>query len=193
MALRRSPLNKNNLAPEKSPVPKRRTRPSQKWKTQEREISRHMQQADGPPKNPALKLLQTVTGRLGHLYSLRMDSASEHYTIEVKNRKLPAWVCEAWALLYKNGRDYNLEPLLVLTLTKGQDKGDYEGSPVPLSPLYCITQTRHDELLRKEREYDALTQNALTTTQEKYGFHATLDSTPEPSVSGPLRTKRSNR
>lgn len=129
---------------------------SMQWKVEEREVSRHMQTSDGITDNPALKILQTSTGRLGHLTALRLDSVSKHYVIEVKNRKLPLWVIQAWNLIHQQGKDFNLSPLLVLTLTSEQEKGVYHTKPVKLSSLYCLTEERHDELLDIERNYYAL-------------------------------------
>lgn len=141
-----------------TPTRVRRTRKIiNRWKGQEREISRHMQTADGPCEHIALKLLQSSTGRLGHLQTLRMDSASKNYIIEVKNRKLPKWIVDAWVLIQQHGVNYTSNGLLVLTLADEQ-------AATGASPLYCISQDRHDYLLECERNY-------LASQQEKNDVH----------------------
>ncbi len=123
-----------------------------RWKTDERAVSKLYNEIDGNTDNPALRMLQTSSFRLGHLNALRVDSASKNYMIEVKRRGLVAWLHKAWILIQQKGRDFKTEPVLVLCMTDDQNSYEYEGKKYPCEDIHGITASRHAELLAYERE-----------------------------------------
>jgi hypothetical protein len=127
-----------------------------RWKTDERETSRLYQEIDGPTENPALKILQTSTGRLGHLNALRVDASSKNYMIEVKRRGLVAWLHKAWVLIQQKGRDFKVEPVLVLCMTDDQNSYEHDGKKYACEDIHGITASRHAYLLECERQLFAI-------------------------------------
>lgn len=126
---------------------------TQRWKTKERDIARLLQRIDGPPRSAVLRSLQTSTGRLGHLSDLQVDSASRTFAIEIKCRKLPVWLIQAWCQINERAREFGLEPLLALTIAAGQHEKTYQhaGKTYKTPELCIITFDRLEALLACER------------------------------------------
>ena len=117
-----------------------------KGKRFEREVSSWIKKHDGiDEENYAV----TSSGRLGAGYNdLGFDIPAESYSVECKHRNsVPKWLMEAWEQVIKvtqqenDKHKTNKSPMLTI-------KKNYK--PV----IHCLTEKRHAELLRKEREYD---------------------------------------
>jgi hypothetical protein len=138
---------------------KPRATPSQKSlmrrsKTSERDIAKRMLSADGP--DPAFKNIATSTGRIGHITNIRVDAVSLHYVTENKNRILPVWIRDAWILINQRAEDFNKYPLLHLDPPNFPKTIPINGQQKKLDSMAVITQTRHEELIQKERELEEL-------------------------------------
>lgn len=104
---------------------------SQAWKTSERRIASKLQRAAGVVRDPVLKQLVTVTGRVGHLVTLGFDilvgNADDGTALvgEAKRRKafLTAEAQRALLQIFRIGQEYNRTPVLGFTLT--EDVPDY--------------------------------------------------------------------
>lgn len=128
---------------------------SEAWKVNERSLAKWMVEHDGP--NPIFQKLRLVTstGRVGHLTGLQFDAASFHYAGECKRREsAPAWLTDCWAQVNQIADEQNLTPLLGLWLPR--ETYTFDGKQKRLPELHVIRPERHAELLRKEKEYDAL-------------------------------------
>ena len=111
-----------------------------KGKRFEREVAQWLIENDGEDETFAT----TSSGRLGPNTSLQFDVPSRHYACECKHRKsVPKWLMGAWEQVIEVADEHDKEPLLTI-------KKNYK--PV----MHCLTEERHAELLRKEREYDKI-------------------------------------
>lgn len=116
---------------------KRRLRKS---KEAERDSGRWLLQHDGA--DPVWKHIASVTGRVGFYHDLQFDVVSAHYAGEIKNRRLPVWMLDAWLQIIRIAREQGKEPLLIVV-----------PSNVGVKPpaLHIITPERHERLLEYER------------------------------------------
>ena len=118
-------------------------------KQSERDGGHWLQKHDG--EDPMWKHVASSTGRVGHITGLQFDMVSIHYTCENKQIKLPARFLQFWLQIVDisvtHGKDalLRIEPTNVLV-------GVRKKAPV----MHIITEDRHAELLRKEKEYDSV-------------------------------------
>lgn len=138
---------------------KPRATPSQKSlmrrsKGSERDISKRMVAADGP--DPAFKNIASSTGRVGFITNMRIDAVSKNYVIENKNRVLPKWQVDAWVLINQRAIDFDKHALLHLDPPNVPRTMPINGQQKKLDSMAVITQTRHEELIQKERELEEL-------------------------------------
>ena len=119
-------------------------------KDAERQAGRWAQKFDG--EDPQWKNVSSSTSRVGHITQLQFDVVSNHYAIEVKNVKLPATMLKWWLQIVGIATLHSKDALLYI-----QPSNVVEIHGVPKRPMtmHIITEERHSELLRKEREYDA--------------------------------------
>ena len=123
-------------------------------KTSERNIAKRMVAIDGP--DPAFQHIATSTGRIGHITNIRVDAISKHYVTENKNRVLPAWLNDAWLLINQRAEDFNKHALLHLDPPNMPKTMPINGQQKKLDSMAVITQTRHEDLIQKERELEEL-------------------------------------
>ncbi len=116
-------------------------------------ISQRMKKADG--EDPLYSKIATSTGRVGHITHLRVDSISMNYVIENKNRVLPAWMNDAWLLINQRAIDFDKHALLHIDPPNMPKEFPINGTVVPLDTMAIITQTRHEQLIRIEKEHHA--------------------------------------
>jgi hypothetical protein len=147
-----------------------------RWKNDERDTAKTYQRIDGPTENKVLRKLVTknkageIVGRLGHLTDLRVDSCSKSYMIESKRRSLPKWLHDAWVQVQQIARDYDVHPVIALTMVDEQNSYTYEGKTVPCEDIHGITAKRHADLLRMERQLKALDAAMANWTTEAQEF-----------------------
>lgn len=123
-------------------------------KTSERGIAQRMVDADG--HDPMFRHIATSTGRIGHITNIRVDAVSLHYVTENKNRVLPTWMIAAWLLINQRAEDFDKHALLHLDPPNMPKNYPINGVTKKLDTMAVITQTRHEELIRKERELEEL-------------------------------------
>lgn len=123
-------------------------------KKSERDIARTMVQVDGP--DPLYEKIASSTGRIGHITNIRVDAISKHYVTENKNRVLPKWLIDAWLLIQQRAIDFGKWPLLHLDPPNAPRDFVLNGKKEPMSSLCIITQSRHSDLIQKERELEEL-------------------------------------
>lgn len=128
----------------------------QRAKYSERVNARKFLEVDGPDEG-ALGKSATKTGRVGFLTHLQFDFASKHYVGEVKytssKAKDPSFRLTRSIIqkIINAARDFNKEPVLII---------HFAG----LEPIHCITESRHFELLKKERRHE--NPNSLNCREE---------------------------
>lgn len=118
-------------------------------KDSERGIAKRMSAIDGP--DPAFANIASSTGRIGHITGIRVDAVSRTYVTENKNRKIPSWMAAAWILINQRATDFNKNALLHVDPPNLPKTIPVNGKQQKLDTLAIITQTRHEELIRKER------------------------------------------
>ena len=118
-------------------------------KDSERSIAKRMVAADGA--DPAYANIASSTGRVGHITNMRFDAVSKHYITENKNRKIPSWMITAWIVLNQRGVDFSKNILLHVDPPNMPKDIQINGGKVKLDTLAIITQTRHEELIQRER------------------------------------------
>lgn len=123
-------------------------------KNSERAIGKRMLAADGP--DHAFDKIATSTGRIGHITNIRVDTVSKNYVVENKNRKIPTWMADAWLLINQKAVQFNKEALLHIEPPNLPKTFSAEGQEFKLDTMAVITQTRHEELIRSERELQEL-------------------------------------
>lgn len=123
-------------------------------KNSERDEARHMIAVDGI--DPLYAKIASSTGRVGHITNMRIDGISLNYVMENKNRVLPKWLIDAWILILQRAEDFQKHALLHLDPPNAPKEYPINGVKKKTSSMYVITQARHDELIGKERELDAI-------------------------------------
>lgn len=104
---------------------------------------------DGPdPRYPPGSLLVTSTGRVGHITGLQFDILSKTYAGENKHIKVPANLWKFWKQIVNVAFKQGKEPCIVLE--PAMDEKRIDGLPIPV--MHMISEARHAELLRCERE-----------------------------------------
>lgn len=126
-------------------------------KDSERGIAKRMSAIDGP--DPAFANIASSTGRIGHITGIRVDAVSRSYVTENKNRKIPSWMAGAWILINQRATDFNKNALLHVDPPNLPKTIPVNGKQQKLDTLAIITQTRHEELIRKERALKMLLEN----------------------------------
>lgn len=139
-------VGKDRLESKESPD-QRRLR--MRAKRSERAIAKRMTQIDG--RDPAFDRIASSTGRIGHITGIRADAVSAHYIIENKNRKLPAWLINAWVLINQKGHDFDKEVLLHIEPPNMPRDIPINGVKEHLENMSIITQSRHEDLIYKEK------------------------------------------
>jgi hypothetical protein len=118
-------------------------------KDSERSIARRMQEIDG--QDPLYKNIASSTGRIGHITGMQVDAISANYITENKNRKLPLWLIKAWVLINQKGYEFHKHILLHIEPPNAPKEIPSAGTTVKLSTMAVITQSRHEELIKKEK------------------------------------------
>ena len=93
--------------------------------------------------------LVTTTGRIGHITSLQADCMSKTYLSEVKNIKVWAGLWAFWKQIVVKAAQHGKEPMMAIY--PSNEDTVMEGVKVP--GFHIITEDRHAELLRFERDY----------------------------------------
>lgn len=140
-------------------------------KRSERAIAKRMTLIDG--KDPAFEKIASSTGRIGHITGIRADAVSAHYIIENKNRKLPAWLINAWVLINQKGYDFRKEVLLHIEPPNMPKEIPVNGVKERLENLSIITQSRHEDLIQKEKALEAV-EEAIYSGKTNVGRIKTL-------------------
>lgn len=133
-------------------------------KNSERNIGKRMIDADGA--DPAFRNIASSTGRVGHITGMRIDTVSRTYVTENKNRKLPTWLIKAWLLINQRGISFNKNILLHLEPPNMPKDFPIEGRREKLDTMALITQTRHEDLIKKERLLNELENKIFS--EDKY-------------------------
>lgn len=118
-------------------------------KDSERGIAKRMVAVDGA--DPSFSKIASSTGRIGHISGLRVDAVSRNYVTENKNRKMPTWFIEAWVLINQRGQDFNKQILLHIDPPNMPREYLTQGTKKKLDTMAVITQTRHENLILKEK------------------------------------------
>ncbi len=123
-------------------------------KNSEREISRRMQQVDGP--DPIYKNVASSTGRVGHITGMQIDSISKNYVIENKNRSLPIWINKAWIQILQRAQDFNKEALLHIEPSNIAKEFPVNGMKFKTPNMAIISQERHEDLILAEKDLNSI-------------------------------------
>ncbi len=115
----------------------------------ERSAGKWAQRNDGI--DPQWANVSSSTSRVGHITQLQFDVVSTHYAIEVKNVKLPATILKWWLQIVGVATLHGKDALLYI---QPSNVVNVRGVPKRPMTMHVITEERHSELLRKEREYD---------------------------------------
>jgi hypothetical protein len=140
--------------PSQSTADQRRLR--RRAKDSERGIAKRMVAADGP--DPSFSKIASSTGRIGHISGLRIDAVSRTYVTENKNRKMPTWLITAWVLLNQRGEDFQKNILLHVDPPNMPHEYQSQGLKKKLDTMAIIKQSRHEELIKKEKALGELEQ-----------------------------------
>jgi hypothetical protein len=116
----------------------------------ERDTGKWLQKHDGIDEK--WKGISSSTSRVGHITQLQFDVVSPHYACEVKNVKLPATMLKWWLQIVGIAATHGKDALLVI---RPSNVVEIHGVPKRPMNMHIITEERHAELLRKEKEYDA--------------------------------------
>lgn len=119
-------------------------------KNSERGFAKWLIEHDGP--DPKYKHLTSSTGRIGHVTGLQADAVSIHYLAECKNVKVPATLAKWWQQIVVKGNDWHKDPILMWQPSNADEHRVY-GKPLP--DMHILTESRHAELLAKEKIADA--------------------------------------
>lgn len=125
-------------------------------KDSERGIAKRMVAADGP--DPSFSKIASSTGRIGHISGIRIDAVSRTYVTENKNRKMPTWLIAAWVLINQRGEDFHKHVLLHIDPPNMPREYQSQGLKKKLDTMSIITQTRHENLIIKEKALSELEQ-----------------------------------
>lgn len=118
-------------------------------KNSEREISRRMQEVDGP--DPVYKNVASSTGRVGHITGMQIDSISKTYVIENKNRTMPAWINKAWIQIHQRAHDFGKQALLHIEPSNIAREFPVNGIKLRTPNMSIISQERHESLIVSEK------------------------------------------
>lgn len=113
----------------------------------ERDVGRWLLQHDGP--DPLMVGIASSTGRVGHITGMQIDVLSKTYATEVKNIKMPIKFLAFWDKIVARAVERGKEPLLVVEPSNLQ-----VGMRKHVPRLHIISEDRHEELLRKEKEIE---------------------------------------
>lgn len=123
-------------------------------KESERDIAKRMVAADGP--DPAFRNIASSTGRIGFITGMMIDAVSRTYVTENKNRKMPTWLIDAWVKINQRAYDFNKNALLHIEPPNMPREYLIQGSKQKLDTMAIITQTRHEDLIKCERNLSEL-------------------------------------
>lgn len=121
----------------------------QRSKNAERRIAKTMAITDGEDSN--YDKVASKHGRIGFITNMRVDAVSRSYVTEAKNRKLPVWLIKAWVLLQQKGRDFDKNILLYLQPPNLPLDIPYGDGKVKGENMHVILESRHQELIKKEK------------------------------------------
>lgn len=124
-------------------------------KQSERDLGHWLQKHDGV--DPRWVGIASSALRVGHITGLQFDCVSMTYVAENKQVKLPATLLKWWIQINQIAVAQGKEALLRIEPTN--DVKSY-GVPKKVASLHILTEDRHAELLRKEREYDSVAEDA---------------------------------
>lgn len=133
-------------------------------KDSERGIAKRMVAADGP--DPSFSKIASSTGRIGHISNIRVDAVSRTYVTENKNRKMPTWLIQAWVLINQRGEDFQKNVLLHIDPPNMPRDYQSQGMKKKLDTMAIITQSRHEELIRKEKALGELEKILFTDVKD---------------------------
>jgi hypothetical protein len=122
-------------------------------KQSERDLGHWLLENDGPDLR--FKGIASSTGRVGHITSLQFDVVSKSYAAENKQVKVPARLYRWWKQILQVAQDQNKEALLRIEPTNIETGPNPQLRKKPGS-LHIITEDRHAELLRAEKEVHTL-------------------------------------
>ena len=120
-----------------------------KSKDTERDTGKWLQKHDGIDER--WQGISSSTSRVGHITQLQFDVVSKHYACEVKNVKLPATILKWWLQIVGIAATHEKDALLVI---RPSNVVSVRGIPKHPMSMHILTEERHAELLRKEKEYD---------------------------------------
>ena len=115
-------------------------------KQSERDLGKWLLEHDGP--DPLWQRLTSSTGRVGHITNLQFDVVSATYAAENKQMRLPVNWMVIWLKILEIAAKHGKEPLLVLEPTNA-----LPNTRTKIPKWHVITQDRHAELLRIEKEW----------------------------------------
>lgn len=126
-----------------------------KSKQSERDLGHWLEKHDGV--DPRWVGIASSALRVGHITGLQFDCVSMTYVAENKQVKLPATILKWWLQINQIAVAQGKEALLRIEPTNDVK---IFGVPKKPSSLHIITEDRHAELLRKEKEYDEVVEDA---------------------------------
>lgn len=121
-------------------------------KNSERDISRRMQNIDGP--DPVYRNVASSTGRVGHITGMQIDSISRTYVIENKNRTMPVWINKAWIQILQRAQDFGKHALLHVEPSNIPKEFPVNGMKFRTPNMAIISQDRHEQLITSEKILD---------------------------------------
>lgn len=126
-----------------------------KSKQSERDLGHWLEKHDGV--DPRWVGIASSALRVGHITGLQFDCVSMTYVAENKQVKLPATILKWWLQINQIAVAQGKEALLRIEPTNDVK---ILGIPKKPSSLHIITEDRHAELLKKEKEYDEVVEDA---------------------------------
>jgi hypothetical protein len=127
------------------------------WERAERESSRWLLEHDGKNEEFQYRFMQSSTGRVGEHANLGFDSVSANHIGECKQRKMAAWIIDAWRQLTGLAVVHKKHPVLFLWIKDADPWMTVEGRKVRMpNPMHCVTPAYHASLLQAEKERDSL-------------------------------------
>jgi len=137
----------NEMHPVPKPAP-REKKHNPRWKRREQNVARRMQEVEGRAAD-LLGRLATNIGRVGHLSELQFDTVTARTCVEVKDRKLPGWLNDAWIQIQQVALEHKRRACLVLF--PQPDTFSWLQHEHRNSPLYCVTRQTYEHLAAQER------------------------------------------
>lgn len=142
-------------------------------KDSERGIAKRMVAADGP--DPSFSKIASSTGRIGHISGIRVDAVSRTYVTENKNRKMPTWLIDAWVLINQRGEDFQKNVLLHIDPPNMPREYISQGLKKRLDTMAIISQSRHEELIKKEKTLSELEQILNSDIKDSFKLQQVLN------------------